>query len=112
MTAKEVDKDRQAGLSADDGERFFEALKSHVQDAENNLKMHEELEIICHLRNGRVWASQFVFTAPNVISVYGNDSEGNRASIVAHVNTIQVELKNKASPLLATKHRLITFSRK
>jgi len=105
------DQKNQQGIPAtSEAEKFFEELKRYVRDVETHNRGNEEIELIVMHGNERIWVSEIGCIRPTLLYFEGNDSGGNRAHLLTHYQTVQLQIKSKSTPLLSPKRKEITFT--
>lgn len=79
------------------GTIFFEELREVVQELERSLGKDEFLTVI-HTQSGELIRVEMVAYDANMLKIYGSDAAGQRACVVAHINSAQLVFKIRKVP--------------
>ena len=81
---------------------FYDRLRQHIEGTQNQLKKDEQLVLYYYNQTGeRILVTDMGYHNPNLIILYGQDSNGNECSVIAHMQSVQLvvkilKLENKA----------------
>ncbi len=75
---------------------FYERLREYIESVFKHLQTGQQLEIYYFSAGGPVLVTQLGYINPNIILIYGLDSEGNRCSFIAHMSHVELEVRIRA----------------
>ena len=94
-----------------EGVQIFEGIRKHIQSFEEILKVHDDMSVLLMNSTERVWIRKMELVSPWHIRIDGDNSNGHRVSILAHIHSVMVEIIIESSPLISTKNKhSITFT--
>jgi hypothetical protein len=73
---------------------FYDRLRQHIEKTQNQLSENQQLAIYYYTSAGHpILIMDIGYHNPNLIILYGKDSEGSESNILLHMQSVQLVLK-------------------
>lgn len=74
-------------------EMFFENLWEHIRFLEETLEDDEQIVFVHSTSGDALFVESITYHNPSAIAIFGRDVDGARASVFAHVSSVQILFK-------------------